>query len=262
MKNEVKDARDFGFFMVENELIESCKFDVYEIAIYVALCRYGNNKDRLAFPSLNKLADNIRSSKPTVIKYLKQLQSKGLIEIKKVKSDKNKYEKNTYIIKGVVKEVNKGSKRDLPPLVKKVNHPSKAALPKEEQIKNNKVKKKTYIKDFEELWEMYPLKKGKGRIVDKKTKLEHISNMKQEMKRCIERYIKYVEMRKSTDFPDMHYMNGSTFFNSGYVDYTDDNYKPIESKPKQRRDKNGNYLDEYGNIDKSKGVRIPGLIEE
>lgn len=131
----------------------------------------------------------------------------------------------------------------------------KKELKKEQEID-------TYTSDFEELWEMYPLKKGKGRIAGKESKLKLISNMKDEMKRCIERYIKYVEMRKSTDFPEMHFMNGSTFFNGGYLDYTDENHNPADyEKPKQRRDEEGNYLKPDGTIDLSKGRRLPGLIE-
>ena len=37
-----------------------------------------------------------------------------------------------------------------------------------------------------------------------------------------------MEKRKRTDFPELKYQNGSTFFNSGYVDYLDKNY--VEEK--------------------------------
>jgi hypothetical protein len=44
------------------------------------------------------------------------------------------------------------------------------------------------------------------------------------VKRCIERYV--------ADRPDWrHYMHGSTFFTSGYVDYLDDNYDPSKPPP-------------------------------
>ena len=77
---------------------------------------------------------------------------------------------------------------------------------------------------FERLWRLYPVKKGKGKISDaKKMKLLEIGF--DEMSRAIERYVNYV---KSIDY--LQYQNGSTFFNSGYVDYLDANYTPDSQK--------------------------------
>lgn len=53
-----------------------------------------------------------------------------------------------------------------------------------------------------------------------------------EMVRAIERYKQYVE---SVDY--LQYQNGSTFFNSGYIDYLDKNYVPGETKG-QKQTKN------------------------
>lgn len=71
---------------------------------------------------------------------------------------------------------------------------------------------------FDRLWELYPNKRGKGRVSEaKKRELACIGF--EEMKRCVERYLdglREEEWRKP--------QNGSTFFNSGYVDYLDRNY--------------------------------------
>ena len=72
---------------------------------------------------------------------------------------------------------------------------------------------------FEELWSAYPNKKGKGQVSDAK-KLALLSVGREEMLRAIRRYLsdlKKDEWRKP--------QNGSTFFNSGYVDYLDKNYQ-------------------------------------
>lgn len=83
---------------------------------------------------------------------------------------------------------------------------------------------------FEKLWKMYPVKKGKGQVSDaKKMKLLKIGY--DEMKRAIERYKQYVE---SVDY--LHYQNGGTFFNSGYVDYLDANYTKTVQKKKKSND--------------------------
>ena len=56
-----------------------------------------------------------------------------------------------------------------------------------------------------------------------------------ELCRAIERY--KAELEKDSDWRKPQ--NGSTFFNSGYVDYLDANYQPQERKPKHKNQFNG-----------------------
>lgn len=107
-------------------------------------------------------------------------------------------------------------------------------------------KKKIYSAFFEEMWSLYPNKKGKAKISDSKKK--EVYKLGEEFKRCINRYIGYVEQKKRTDFPELEYQNGSTFFNSGYVDYLDKNYveekkisKPHSKNKSSRLDTDHNY---------------------
>lgn len=74
---------------------------------------------------------------------------------------------------------------------------------------------------FEELWKVYPSKKGKGQVSDAK-KMQLLKVGREEMIRAIERY--KIELEKDKDWRKPQ--NGSTFFNSGYVDYLDTNYSP------------------------------------
>lgn len=87
-----------------------------------------------------------------------------------------------------------------------------------EDNKNNIMCKADALALFEQLWKMYPVKKGKGQVSDaKKLKLFEIGL--DEMSRAIKRYLEGLEedaWRKP--------QNGSTFFNSGYMDYLDSNY--------------------------------------
>lgn len=97
---------------------------------------------------------------------------------------------------------------------------------------------------LDRLWELYPVKKGKGRIsAAQKKKLLKIGY--DEMARAIERYKQYVE---SVDY--LHYQYGSTFFTGGYVDYLDANYDPEsdrkakgnpETKNKQKKNRFNDY---------------------
>lgn len=88
----------------------------------------------------------------------------------------------------------------------------------EEGIKKAKEGKENINAFFDELWKLYPRKEGKGGV--KKTQIEKLHKIGiEEMTRAVNRYIK----AKSGE--EKKYLQmGSTFFNSGYVDYLDVNY--------------------------------------
>jgi len=104
------------------------------------------------------------------------------------------------------------------------------------KVKESKVKEKESTEHidsfFEKIWKMYPLKKGKGTIKDASKK--RLFKLGEELERCIERYIKDVKNRKK-DFPELKYQNGSTFFNSGYIDYLDENYQEVEEEVEEKK---------------------------
>ncbi|WP_053985024.1 hypothetical protein [Niameybacter massiliensis] len=78
--------------------------------------------------------------------------------------------------------------------------------------------KKYIVQQVDTVWARYPLKKGKATAIKKIPKLIEQYGYEQ-LIRCIERYelgLQKEMWRKP--------QNGSTFFNSGYVDYLDENY--------------------------------------
>lgn len=99
---------------------------------------------------------------------------------------------------------------------------------------------------FERVWKLYPAKKGKGQVKDaQKKRLFDIGY--EELERAITRYKK--ELEKDSDWRKPQ--NGSTFFNSGYVDYMDANYeeqqaKEPTAKKNSRDDWNDGALDLFG----------------
>lgn len=100
---------------------------------------------------------------------------------------------------------------------------------------NNYNNSNKYINDvFESLWKLYPRKEGKGKI--SKTQKEKLAKIGiEELTRAIERY------KKSKKGVDKQYIqHGSTFFNSGYVDYLDDIYQ-------EKEDQNGKSCSDRGN---------------
>lgn len=71
---------------------------------------------------------------------------------------------------------------------------------------------------FERVWKLYPKKIGKGQVSDTQ-KLKLLKIGYDELERAVKRCCQYNKDR------DMQYwQNGSTFFNSGYVDFLDENY--------------------------------------
>lgn len=93
---------------------------------------------------------------------------------------------------------------------------------------------KKNIEDFfEKLWELYPKKEGKGSVADKKKK-ELYEIGYEHLERCIERYKdKIARERTERKF----IKQGSSFFNTGYIDYLDKNYKqeqPTSTSPYRR----------------------------
>lgn len=113
----------------------------------------------------------------------------------------------------------------------KMEQPVEKAKETCEKSKENceKPNKKAFIDCFERLWKQYPNKRGKGQVSDTKKKtLYEIGEEK--IERALKRYLDDLSKDSSWRKPQ----NGSTFFNSGYVDYLDENYeKPPEPKPQR-----------------------------
>lgn len=111
---------------------------------------------------------------------------------------------------------------------------------KKETVKN-KTKKNIYSpleheQKAEVLWDLYPVKVGKGKVINKITKLIDNHGVEQ-LKNCVDRYKQYVEKQRREGFKDLKYQNGSTFFNSGYIDYLDENYTNVNNENPRERTK-------------------------
>lgn len=89
---------------------------------------------------------------------------------------------------------------------------------------------------FERLWKMYPNKKGKGQVSDTQKK-RLLAIGESTLVKAIERYS--LELQKDADWRKPQY--GSTFFNSGYVDYLDDNYVPGKVQTQRNNNKFNNF---------------------
>ena len=90
---------------------------------------------------------------------------------------------------------------------------------KESKLKEKKEKEIKINNFFEECWNLYPKKEGIASVsFTKKTELFKLG---EELKRAVNRYKDKIETEKTEK---KYIKQGSTFFNSGYVDYLDNNF--------------------------------------
>lgn len=82
---------------------------------------------------------------------------------------------------------------------------------------------------FERLWKLYPCKRGKAQV-SKANKMHLLDIGFDEFQRAIDRYKADLD-NETWRKPQ----NGSTFFNSGYIDYLDANYVPCEQKKEHKK---------------------------
>ena len=101
-----------------------------------------------------------------------------------------------------------------------VPSPGSELVPQERNILNKTLNKGSLDEFFESIWKLYPKKEGKGQVSkSQKQKLYKIGY--EQMKRCVDRY---ATAKAGTDKKFLQ--NGSTFLNSGYLDYLDENNSP------------------------------------
>lgn len=115
-----------------------------------------------------------------------------------------------------------------------------------DESKEKKVNKQEIEAFFERIWKLYPNKKGKQRVSDKQKRILFEIG-EEEIGRAIQRYI--ADWKNEQDWRKQQ--NGSTFFNSGYVDYIDGNYV-IPAKTQQSSNKFHNFQErvyDYGALE-------------
>lgn len=92
---------------------------------------------------------------------------------------------------------------------------------KKKEIEGKKEREKEIEETFERLWKLYPKKRGKGQV-SKRAKADIYQEIGEEQfKRAIGRYVQEL---KANGTPELFIKMGSTFFNSGYMDYLDKEY--------------------------------------
>ncbi|MBU5454538.1 helix-turn-helix domain-containing protein [Caproiciproducens sp. MSJ-32] len=226
-----------GFTIIENSILDDERLTVQDQSVLISIISYFNKDKGYSYPSYvqlkkrSKVIDN-----RTLKKCINSLIEKGYIRKETIKGLGCKY----YILKPsgelhLVENYTK-CKSTLPPSVK-VHHDLVENYTTTNTNTNtntniytlNQIKSKgiNNSKDIEEIWKLYPNKKGKVKSVGYINKiLKSIS--RDELVRCIDRYKNDVEIQRANGFKNLNYMNGSTFFNGRYEDYLDKNYEEIK----------------------------------
>ncbi len=226
-----------GYMKIANEIIEQIpkfKFNGTQLRILMVLWRYTYGFNRKEHElSVTFIANATGIHVQQIKKEIATLITKNVITVirepsfsqTRIMAFNKKYDSWGVELAGsdqVVKTL-PGSKKDTSQVVKTLPQPgSENATQEIHSFKNNP--KENINSVFDDIWKLYPNKKGKGKITDAtKRKLHKLGY--DTLKTCIERY-------KSDKEDWQKWQHGSTFFNSGYIDYLDENYQ-------ERSEKNG-----------------------
>ncbi|WP_415349350.1 hypothetical protein [Clostridium perfringens] len=227
------------------------KFLVYSWIIFntnYSSQEYLGLEENQCYFSYSTLELELNLSHKKLLRIIKELINDGFINFEFKSNSKHKKSilnllKNTpnkCTKKGTGKSTSKGtSKNGLNTSFEDDKEPVKEpvkGLSSKNIYKNNNI----YSSSAEEIWSLYPLKQGKANAIKKIPKLLKQYG-KEQIIRCIDRYIQYVDNQRKNGFSELKYKNGSTFFNTGYVDYLDCNF--MELGPKQKKIKKESNFD-------------------
>jgi len=100
----------------------------------------------------------------------------------------------------------------------------------EKEIDKEINKENIYNVFFDKLWSLYPRKKGKASV--KLTKRKELYKYGEEVIiKCIERYKKDIIGKE-----EQYILNGSTFFNTRYIDYLNENYEETQQNENEKKE--------------------------
>ena len=231
--------KENGYTPIANELLEAIcasPFNSTQLKILLFILRYTYGFSRKEHKmSLNFIARGTGISKRYVSSELKRLVEANVIEIVREHTD---MEARTLKLN---KHYKKWECRDVPQVKNTSTGEAEQdttgeefiTTPGEESFYQDKQNIKQNLKQahalFNNLWNQYPRKRGKGQVSEsQKKKLLKVGG--EQMERCVKRYIRDMEKEGR---PLEKYMYGSTFFNSGYVDYLDENFQEQEQPKPQ-----------------------------
>lgn len=117
-----------NFTIFHNEFIETDLLDCYEKLVFMAIKRHINNNDNTAFPSIKKICNHTRLSKPTVIKAIKGLEEKHIITVEHRESNSKGHMNNLYTLYDYKEMWTVSSKKEIATVIDKIEEQQLVAL--------------------------------------------------------------------------------------------------------------------------------------
>lgn len=235
---------DGTYITIQGWMRTELKLSGNELIVYAIIYGFSQNKQGEFTGSVQYLADWVGCTKRTVTTILRKLVDEELVKKTVVQLDNNSkrvsYQANVGVGKNflggekISQGVGKnflGGRKNFPRGCEKISHNiniNNNTNNNHRDINNvhscsespEETPEETAEEFFERAWQYYPNKRGKGQVSEK-SKERLMNHGWDNVKRAIDRYLedlKKDEWRKA--------QNGSTFFNSGYIDYLDENYTP------------------------------------
>lgn len=198
--------------------------------------------------SVLKLSDKWGWSKKKTNAFIKMLENEKMVTTKRTPKGTTitivNYER--YQVEGTTRDTTEGTTQDTTRDTTEgtTEDTQKKNIKNDKNDNKNTMCKADALTLFEKLWKLYPVKKGKGQVsLAAKQRLLKVGH--DEMVRAIDRY--KAELEKDSDWRKPQ--NGSTFFNSGYVDYLDANYVPQARSNKAKKNQFNSF--EQRDVDKT-----------
>lgn len=173
-----------------------------ELIVYAIIYGFSQTENQAFTGSLQYLADWTNSTKQGILKNLKSLVSKGLIQKKETLVCDVKFcEYYATEFNGVLNKVEQGIKQSLMGGIKQslTNNIDK----------DNKENNIYYNSEFENLWKEYPRKQGKDKALKAYIKFRASGGEVEKVKQGIEKYKRYIEANK---IEQRYIKHGSTWF--------------------------------------------------
>lgn len=121
----------------------------------------------------------------------------------------------------------------------------KTEISTQSKVKESREEKNKELKEFlNSICDLYPNNNGKNRMSEKKIK-ELMKVGYDNLKIAVDRYLHCVQVERDGGFK-RSYKDCSTFFNTGYKDYLDGEYKPVETVQVKKQNKDDDFFKTLG----------------
>lgn len=210
-----------SYTILDNRIFDDENITTHELAVYVVISRYFNRNKGYAYPSYEQILKASKiGNRNTLIKALNGLEEKGYIK-RQLSGRKNLYMLLNDKTGSEVYQVQNCTSIESEPIIG-----TEVNLLQVQKCTSISTNKTTIIntnieQQVAHLWSLYPNKKGKAQAVKKIPKLIQ----KYGYEKMIECVQAYTDECKGKDI--RYVQHGSTFFNSGYLDYMES----VKSEP-------------------------------